>query len=106
LAPSTCGCLDAIDSSCVSYFFLAAVFCCCLQESQIASLLDVAQGMAYLHGSSIVHGDLKAANVCYVKAAAPGCSDSKRQAINNRLVCKVGACSLHCRVGQWPYFGK
>ncbi|WIA39969.1 hypothetical protein OEZ86_013399 [Tetradesmus obliquus] len=64
-------------------------------ESQVASLLDVAQGMAYLHGSSIVHGDLKAANVCYVKAQL-GCSssssNSNRPGSSNgssRLVCKV-----------------
>uniref|UniRef100_A0A383WMY9 Protein kinase domain-containing protein n=1 Tax=Tetradesmus obliquus TaxID=3088 RepID=A0A383WMY9_TETOB len=60
-------------------------------ESQVASLLDVAQGMAYLHGSSIVHGDLKAANVCYVKAPL-GCSNSNRPGSSNgssRLVCKV-----------------
>ncbi|WIA19684.1 hypothetical protein OEZ85_005612 [Tetradesmus obliquus] len=60
-------------------------------ESQVASFLDVAQGMAYLHGSSIVHGDLKAANVCYVKAPLGG-SNSNRPGSSNgssRLVCKV-----------------
>ncbi|KAF6252967.1 kinase-like domain-containing protein [Scenedesmus sp. NREL 46B-D3] len=58
-------------------------------ESQLSSLLDVAQGMAYLHDSSIVHGDLKAANVCYV-AAAPGCSRGERPSDScSRLTCKV-----------------
>jgi serine/threonine protein kinase len=68
------------------------------QESQLTSLLDVAQGMAYLHGSSIVHGDLKAANVCYVKP--PSHNSTSSSSNSSRLVCKVGL----SRVG-WSWVG-
>jgi hypothetical protein len=45
------------------------------QEHMLSCLLDVARGLEYLHSKGLMHGDLKAGNVCLVKtqpATAPG----------------------------------
>lgn len=37
-----------------------------VKDRLLLLLLDVVAGMEYLHGENILHGDLKAANVCTV----------------------------------------
>lgn len=47
-----------------------------MQQQILACLLDVARGLEYLHNTGLLHGDLKAANVCLVNVAANSASQA------------------------------
>lgn len=72
---------------------------CCPQDQQLSSLLDVARGMQYLHDSNMLHGDLKAGNVCLLKCPTSASSwlnatGRSNTSPANNFTCKVWSAAV------------